>query len=371
MTAVKSAFSVITFAVILSDVTSWIVDMAEVENLESKEQFDEGNYDDENLSGVASEDDNEIMYTANYAEKFNHETFKKKEVESVIKNGGVYLEGLSDAMSVYRDTLDDCNKLFATQNSSKDNHGIVLFADDTSLMFKIKRRELALDDVNNYLAKVVQWFEANNLVLNENKTKCIKFTLPNVKHVKTTILLNNEELNPVDTTVFLGITLDAKLQWGPHVNNLSNRLSSAAYAVKKIRHLTDIETARLVYFSYFHSIMSYGILLWGNAADIGTIFVLQKKAVRAIYKTGPRESLKDKFKDVKIMTLYSQYIFENLIDTLNIIMKLQPNMPKTNTEEQTKCEKAEKKKYYVQKLSEMALLTTDKLRDKAYENTNK
>ncbi|CAH2216324.1 jg27456 [Pararge aegeria aegeria] len=136
---------------------------------------------------------------------------------------------------------------------------IKLFADDTSLMFKIKRRELALDDVNNYRAKVVQWFEANNLVLNENKTKCIKFTLPNVKHVKTTILLNNEELNPVDTTVFLGITLDAKLQCGPHVNNLSNRLSSAAYAVKKIRHLTDIETARLVYFSYFHSIMSYGI----------------------------------------------------------------------------------------------------------------
>ncbi|CAH2232471.1 jg19404 [Pararge aegeria aegeria] len=195
----------------------------------------------------------------------------------------------------------------------KDNHGIVLFADDTSLMFKIKRRELALDDVNNYLAKVVQWFEANNLVLNENKTKCIKFTLPNVKHVKTTILLNNEELNPVDTTVFLGITLDAKLQWGPHVNNLSNRLSSAACSIKKIRHLTDIETARLVYFSYFHSIMSYGFLLWGNAADIGTIFVLQKKAVRAIYKMGPRESLKDKFKDVKIMTLYSQYIFENLM----------------------------------------------------------
>ncbi|CAH2236702.1 jg20920 [Pararge aegeria aegeria] len=179
----------------------------------------------------------------------------------------------------------------------KDNHGIVLFADNTSLMFKIKRRELALDDVNNYLAKVVQWFEANNLVLNENKTKCIKFTLPNVKHVKTTIQLNNEELNPVDTTVFLGTTLDAKLQWGPHVNNLSNRLSSAAYAVKKIRHLTDIETARLVYFSYFHSIMSYGILLWGNAADIGTIFVLQKKAVRAIYKMGPRESLKGKFND--------------------------------------------------------------------------
>ncbi|CAH2252093.1 jg13882 [Pararge aegeria aegeria] len=68
-----------------------------------------------------------------------------------------------------------------------------------------------------------------------------------------------------------------------------------------------------LYFSYFHSIMSYGILLWGNAADISTIFVLQKRAVRSIYKMGPRESLRDKFKDFKIMTVYSQYIFENLI----------------------------------------------------------
>ncbi|CAH2211370.1 jg21981 [Pararge aegeria aegeria] len=198
---------------------------------------------------------------------------------------------------------------------AKDKHGIVLFADDTSLTFKINRRELAFDDVNNSLAKVVQWFEANNLVLNGKKTKCIKFTLPNVKHVKTTVLLNNEELKLEDTTVFLGITLDSKLQWGPHVNNLSNRLSSAAYAVKKIRHMTDVETARLVYFSYFHSIMSYGILLWGNAADISTIFVLQKRAVRSIYKMGPRESLRDKFKDFKIMTVYSQYIFENLMSS--------------------------------------------------------
>ncbi|RVE48616.1 hypothetical protein evm_006687 [Chilo suppressalis] len=36
------------------------------------------------------------------------------------------------------------------------------------------------------------------------------------------------------TTVFLGITLDSKLQWGPHIDKLSKRLSSAADAVMKI-----------------------------------------------------------------------------------------------------------------------------------------
>ncbi|CAH2239265.1 jg21896 [Pararge aegeria aegeria] len=85
-----------------------------------------------------------------------------------------------------------------------------------------------------------------------------------------------------DSTVFLGMTLDCKLQWGTHIDTLAGELSSAAYAVRKIRQITDVETARLVYFADFHSVMSYGILLWGKAADIETIFILQKRAVRSI-----------------------------------------------------------------------------------------
>ena len=86
--------------------------------------------------------------------------------------------------------------------------------------------------------------------------------------------LDGKKLDAITETVFLGITLDSKLQWGAHIRALSGRLSSAAYAVTKIRQLTDIATARLVYFAYFHSIMSYGVLLWGSAADVDSIFIL-------------------------------------------------------------------------------------------------
>ncbi|CAK1581342.1 unnamed protein product [Parnassius mnemosyne] len=194
-----------------------------------------------------------------------------------------------------------------------DSHDIVLFADDTSLIFKLKRQSFICDEVNNAISKLVHWFNVNNLHLNGNKTNCVKFTTTNVQNLNTNVFLNGEELSPVVSTVFLGITLDAKLQWGPHISKLASRLSSAAYAVKKIRSLTSVETARLVYFSYFHSIMSYGILLWGNAADSETIFVLQKRAIRAIYNLKPRESLRDKFKEINILTLASQYIYENLM----------------------------------------------------------
>ena len=125
--------------------------------------------------------------------------------------------------------------------------------------------------------------------------------------------MNNEELETVHATTFLGITVDSKIQWGEHITGITGKLSSAAYAVRKVRALTDVATARLVYFSYFHCIMSYGILMWGNAADIENVFVLQKRAVRAIYKLGARVSLRERFKDIGILTVASQYIYANII----------------------------------------------------------
>ena len=190
---------------------------------------------------------------------------------------------------------------------------VVLFADDTSLIFKVDRNRQNFDNVNTALSQVTHWFTVNNLVLNAKKTKCIKFTLPNVKNLGPKIILDSNVLETVDSTVFLGITVDKNLQWAAHISCLAGKLSSAAYAVRKVRQLTDVDTARLVYFSYFHSVMSYGILLWGKAADIANIFILQKRAVRAIYQLSARDSLRDIFKDIGILTVASQFIFANLI----------------------------------------------------------
>ncbi|CAH2242976.1 jg13419 [Pararge aegeria aegeria] len=47
-----------------------------------------------------------------------------------------------------------------------------------------------------------------------------------------------------NSTFFLGVTLDCKLQWGAHIETLAGKLSSAAYAVRKMRQLTDAETVK-------------------------------------------------------------------------------------------------------------------------------
>ena len=73
------------------------------------------------------------------------------------------------------------------------------------------------------------------------------------------------------------------------------------------RFSTDMDTARLVYFSYFHSTISYGILLWGRAAEIKSMFIRQKKTIRAIYNLSRRDSPRELFKEINIMIVSCQY----------------------------------------------------------------
>ncbi|GBP00812.1 hypothetical protein EVAR_77013_1 [Eumeta japonica] len=132
----------------------------------------------------------------------------------------------------------------------EDGNGIVLFADDTSLLFKIDRLQPAFDEVNSTIFEVVEWFSINNLLLNERKTKHFRFFLTSAQPVNGKAMVKNEILDIVDTTLFLGLTLDAKLRWNSQITRSVKRLSSAAYAVKIIRRLTPVK-ARLVYFSFF------------------------------------------------------------------------------------------------------------------------
>jgi len=69
------------------------------------------------------------------------------------------------------------------------------------------------------------------------------------------------------------------------------------------------DTLRTIYFSYFHSILSYGIIFWGNTAYSSDIFKIQKRIIRIMMNARNRDSCHQLFKNLKILPLKSQYIF--------------------------------------------------------------
>jgi hypothetical protein len=69
----------------------------------------------------------------------------------------------------------------------------------------------------------------------------------------------------------------------------------------------------MLYYSYAHSIISYGIIFWGNSTNGKKIFILQKKILRIMTMSKNNESCRKLFKEMEILTLYSQYIFSLLM----------------------------------------------------------
>ena len=58
-------------------------------------------------------------------------------------------------------------------------------------------------------------------------------------------------------------------------------------------------------FPYFHSILSYGIILWGKSAYSSDIFKIQKRIIRIIMNVTNADNYLQLFKNLKIVTLKS------------------------------------------------------------------
>jgi hypothetical protein len=58
------------------------------------------------------------------------------------------------------------------------------------------------------------------------------------------------------------------------------KLSSASYAIRTIKLFLPQESLKMVYYSYLHSIMTYGLIFFGNSYYSNIIFRLQQKVIR-------------------------------------------------------------------------------------------
>lgn len=64
---------------------------------------------------------------------------------------------------------------------------------------------------------------------------------------------------------FLDLEIDKHMNWRNHIVHtcMLPKLSSACYAIRCRYNFTNIERIKIIYYSYFHWIMNYGIVFWG------------------------------------------------------------------------------------------------------------
>lgn len=117
-------------------------------------------------------------------------------------------------------------------------------------------------------------------------------------------------LETVQSTPFLGLTLDCNLKWKIHLKDLLSRLSKASFAVGVISKVTDRRTSLVVYHAYFLSLLRYGIIFWGCVARFDSVLVLQKRTIRHVFQLSYRASCRPVFKENGLLTAPAIYIYE-------------------------------------------------------------
>jgi hypothetical protein len=95
------------------------------------------------------------------------------------------------------------------------------------------------------------------------------------------------------------------------------KLSSAGFAVRAVSPFLSQESLKMIYFSYFHSIMFYGLVFWGNSYHNNTVLKLQKRIIRIMVGIRDRESCREYFRKLKLIPLQSQYICSLLLFVIN------------------------------------------------------
>jgi len=102
--------------------------------------------------------------------------------------------------------------------------------------------------------------------------------------------------------------VDKTLSWQSHLDKLSSKLSSALYITRTLKPILTIKNLKVIYYLYAHSIISYGLIFWGNSSHSYTIFKIQKRIISIIANSNYRTSCCDLLKKLNILPLQSQYI---------------------------------------------------------------
>lgn len=185
----------------------------------------------------------------------------------------------------------------------------VMYADDTALLTARSSTEhleiasfISVNMAEEYCVK-------NDLVFNERKTK--QMTLGRHKNAVS----GPPNLTLAESVKHLGMTIDDCLSWNTHIDSLCHKLSTAIFVLKRIKATCTTKATLTAYHALFESHFRYGIVLWGGSSsnNLQRVFVLQKRALRAIEGLQPQDSCRQTYFKLKILTVPAVYILETIL----------------------------------------------------------
>ena len=180
-----------------------------------------------------------------------------------------------------------------------------MLADDTTLHTSGKDMQIR-SNMQDSLDQVSNWCDNNHMGINPIKTKSMTIATRQ-KHqlspLPFDLVLNGAKIAQVSEHRLLGITIDNKLRWDSHINNVCKTVSRRVFRLSKLRCIVDIDTRKLFFSAHVKPHIDYASVVWD----------VLKKRLNSLHRRAVKLILPDttlttdqKLKEMRIMSLRKQ-----------------------------------------------------------------
>lgn len=189
----------------------------------------------------------------------------------------------------------------------------IAYADDTSLLFRIRKAEIQ-SDVQKALAeveKIITSFEKYGLVINAGKTGVVLFRSAPTVVPPVPVQLRGLDLSLSSSVRCLGLTIHECLKWWDHMATLLPKCYAVIASIRRLRDLgVPSSGLLLLYKALLLPLLCYGFSIWGGGYKglLRRAEIIQRDGLRAVFGRSRRDSLTDLFVEHNLLPLGELYI---------------------------------------------------------------
>jgi len=163
---------------------------------------------------------------------------------------------------------------------------LALYADDTAIIATSRKPTLLVSYLESYLNDLQRWLSEWRIAINVTKSTAIIFARAGRRFIRPRpVTLFGEPIQWVETTRYLGVTLDKGLTWSPYIDQVRKK---TAQRVGMLGHLlnrkSDLSVGNgvLLYKQLIRPMMDYTCPAWRSAArnHVRTLQALKSKCLR-------------------------------------------------------------------------------------------
>ena len=170
------------------------------------------------------------------------------------------------------------------------NYVVSMYADDTSLCYQASDIETLNEAIINDLIQLETWLKGNKLSLNVAKPNSMlistkqKHKILKNRDEDLQLTIRNKELEVIQKTKYLGVTIDNSLNWKEHIKTVSTKVSKAIGFLRHSKTFLPQETLKTLYKGIVEPHFRYCCSIWGCAGsnELNQLQELQYRAARIL-----------------------------------------------------------------------------------------